>query len=95
MHGLYGIKNYNLKMYLSIFNLQYFLRWFFRKNQPTLLPKLLLCVDWNVKQEAADAAAIVSCWPPLSPAHALELLDYAYPDRLVRRFAVSCLCSMR
>ncbi|XP_077283888.1 phosphatidylinositol 3-kinase 92E [Arctopsyche grandis] len=63
----------------------------FRTQHPTFLPKLLLCVDWNERQEAADAAALVSDWPLLSSAHALELLDYAYADRFVRRFAVSCL----
>ena len=30
-------------------------------------------------------------WPALEPERALQLLDYAYPDEPVRRFAVRCL----
>lgn len=38
--------------------------------------------------------ALLKKWPRLSPDKALELLDYAYPDPLVRSFAVDCLRSI-
>lgn len=62
---------------------------------PTLLSKLLQCVEWNMKDEVSGAIALVNDWPMLSPAYALELLDYAYADKHVRRFAVSCLLNIR
>ena len=39
--------------------------------------------------------ALLRNWPRLSPFKALELLDYAYPDPMVRSYAVDCLRSMR
>lgn len=68
---------------------------YFCKQHPQLLPKLLMCVEWNERDEAAGAASLVSKWPPLSSARALELLDYAYADRPVRSFAVKCLKDIR
>lgn len=54
-----------------------------------------MCVEWNDRGEAACAALLVSRWPALSSARALELLDYAYADKLVRSFAVECLKDIR
>lgn len=30
-------------------------------------------------------------WPAIRPEQAMELLDFNYPDRVVRSFAVTCL----
>ncbi|KYQ59052.1 Phosphatidylinositol-4,5-bisphosphate 3-kinase catalytic subunit beta isoform [Trachymyrmex zeteki] len=58
---------------------------------PTLLAKLLQCVEWNDRREVAEATALVQQWPKLPVEKALELLDYAYADQNVRNFAVRCL----
>ncbi|XP_076669715.1 phosphatidylinositol 3-kinase 92E isoform X4 [Andrena cerasifolii] len=58
---------------------------------PTLLAKLLHCVEWNDHREVAEATALVQQWPKLPVEKALELLDYAYADQNVRNFAVRCL----
>lgn len=38
---------------------------------------------------------LLNKWPCLTPYKALELLDYAYPNPMVRSFAVNCLRSLR
>ncbi|XP_014479292.1 PREDICTED: phosphatidylinositol 4,5-bisphosphate 3-kinase catalytic subunit delta isoform [Dinoponera quadriceps] len=58
---------------------------------PTLLAKLLQCVEWNDHREVAEAMALIQQWPTLPVEKALELLDYAYADQNVRNFAVGCL----
>ncbi|KAH0946844.1 hypothetical protein HN011_008570 [Eciton burchellii] len=58
---------------------------------PTLLAKLLQCVEWNDHREVAEATALIQQWPKLPVEKALELLDYAYADQNVRNFAVWCL----
>lgn len=58
---------------------------------PTVLAKLLQCVEWNDHREVAEATALVQQWPTLPVEKALELLDYAYADQNVRSFAVRCL----
>ncbi|XP_014210084.1 phosphatidylinositol 4,5-bisphosphate 3-kinase catalytic subunit delta isoform [Copidosoma floridanum] len=58
---------------------------------PTILAKLLQCVEWNDHKEVAEATSLVLRWPKLEVERALELLDYAYPDPTVRSFAVKCL----
>ena len=37
---------------------------------------------------------MVKSWQPLDPEYALELLDYQYPDVVVRDFAVECLVGL-
>jgi len=39
----------------------------------------------------AEAISLVAKWPALPVEKALELLDYAYADQFVRKFAVRCL----
>ena len=39
--------------------------------------------------------ALLQIWPELPPTEALELLDFSYADKTVRRFAVQCLKHMR
>ncbi|XP_050305092.1 phosphatidylinositol 4,5-bisphosphate 3-kinase catalytic subunit delta isoform [Anthonomus grandis grandis] len=58
---------------------------------PEVFPKLLLCVDWDKKEEVSQAMQMLQEWPKLPVQKSLELLDYAYADQEVRRFAVKCL----
>ncbi|RZF40704.1 hypothetical protein LSTR_LSTR007995 [Laodelphax striatellus] len=58
---------------------------------PSLLPKLLDCVEWNDHTEVAEMISLLTRWPQLTAEKALELLDYAYADQAVRSFAVRCL----
>uniref|UniRef100_A0A1B6CVF3 phosphatidylinositol 3-kinase n=1 Tax=Clastoptera arizonana TaxID=38151 RepID=A0A1B6CVF3_9HEMI len=60
-------------------------------NLPTLLPKLLDCVEWNDHVEVSEITSMLRRWPKLPKEKALELLDYAYADNTVRSFAVRCL----
>ena len=50
---------------------------------PNLLPKLLLCIEWNDYKETAEMLSLLPKWPKLPPARALELLDFAYADAAV------------
>lgn len=61
--------------------------------QPDALPCLLYCVEWNNRDEVAEVTRILNEWPQdnMSVERTLELLDYAYADPNVRRFAVECL----
>ncbi|XP_013182174.1 PREDICTED: phosphatidylinositol 4,5-bisphosphate 3-kinase catalytic subunit delta isoform [Papilio xuthus] len=70
-------------------------REYFRVEAPELLPKLLSCVEWGERAEAASVARMVAGWPMLRVESALELLDYAYADAAVRSFAVKCLAEIR
>lgn len=74
------------------------LMWFLRRDcssqLPNSLPKLLRCGKWNDKDDIAEMTVLLMNWPPICPFKALELLDYAYPDPMVRTFAVNCLRSI-
>jgi phosphatidylinositol-4,5-bisphosphate 3-kinase catalytic subunit alpha/beta/delta len=63
------------------------------KWQPDALPCLLYCVEWNNRDEVAEVTRILHEWPQenMSLERTLELLDYAYADPFVRRFAVEFL----
>jgi phosphatidylinositol-4,5-bisphosphate 3-kinase catalytic subunit alpha/beta/delta len=63
------------------------------RDQPDALPCLLYCVEWNNRDDVAEVTRILSKWPQnkMSVERTLELLDYAYADQAVRRFAVECL----
>ncbi|CAG9096005.1 unnamed protein product [Plutella xylostella] len=67
---------------------------YFRHGAPELLPKLLMCVEWGERGEAASVARMLDTWPTLQVESALELLDYAYADAGVRSFAVKCLANI-
>ncbi|CAG5011875.1 unnamed protein product [Parnassius apollo] len=69
-------------------------REYFRVEAPELLPKLLSCVEWGERAEAASVAHMVAGWPLLRVECALELLDSAYADAAVRSFAVKCLAEI-
>lgn len=67
------------------------LRHIILREIPTLLSKLLHCVEWNDHREVAEATSLIHDWPKLPFERSLELLDYAYADATVRSFAVRCL----
>ncbi|XP_057663838.1 phosphatidylinositol 4,5-bisphosphate 3-kinase catalytic subunit beta isoform [Diorhabda carinulata] len=62
-----------------------------RRIEPEVLPKLLYCIDWDKREEVSEVFAMLKVWPKLSVEKALELLDYAYADQELRKFAVECL----
>ncbi|KAJ6220646.1 hypothetical protein RDWZM_006458 [Blomia tropicalis] len=62
-----------------------------QRQLPNALNKLLLSFKWNNQKEIGQALALLQFWPKISPTKALELLDYAYPDSAVRKYAVECL----
>ncbi|XP_035787665.1 phosphatidylinositol 4,5-bisphosphate 3-kinase catalytic subunit delta isoform-like [Anopheles albimanus] len=61
------------------------------QQMPDGLPCLLYCVEWNNRDEVAEIVSLLQEWPKLPVERALELLDYAYADNNVRRYAVHCL----
>lgn len=60
-------------------------------DYPEELSVLLHCVYWKERDDVADIWYLLKKWPLISIERALELLDYAYPDPAVRRFAIKCL----
>ena len=58
---------------------------------PSLLPKLLVCIEWNDYREIVEMLSLLRQWPKLPPARALELLDFAYADAAVRSYAIDCI----
>lgn len=58
---------------------------------PESLCKFLISFKWNNQKMIREALSLLHYWPKLSPGKALELLDYAYADSLVRKFAIECL----
>ncbi|XP_023030262.1 phosphatidylinositol 3-kinase 92E [Leptinotarsa decemlineata] len=67
------------------------LRDYWREKEPEVLPNLLYCIDWDKREVVSQVVAMLKNWPKLSVEKALELLDYAYADQEVRKFAVECL----
>uniref|UniRef100_A0A3P8PFU7 Phosphatidylinositol 4,5-bisphosphate 3-kinase catalytic subunit alpha isoform n=1 Tax=Astatotilapia calliptera TaxID=8154 RepID=A0A3P8PFU7_ASTCA len=60
-------------------------------NMPEILPKILLAVKWNSRDEVAQMYCLLKDWPAIKPEQAMELLDCNFPDPMVREFAVKCL----
>lgn len=71
------------------------LRRYWLRHEPDMLPKLLCCMDWDNKDHISEVITLLRDWPILPVEKALELLDYAYADEEVRRFAVQCLLNVR
>ncbi|KAJ8360786.1 hypothetical protein SKAU_G00173110 [Synaphobranchus kaupii] len=67
------------------------LRYELRDKHPESLSKLLLITKWNKHEDVAQMVLLLSKWPDLPALHALELLDYSFPDRNVRSFTIRCL----
>lgn len=61
------------------------------KEEPDGLPCLLHCVEWKNRDEVSEITRMLTKWPRISIERSLELLDYAYPDPAVRKYAVYCL----
>lgn len=66
-----------------------------RVYEPEGLPCLLFCVEWNDRDEISEITSLLLQWKAVSIERALELLDYAYADQTVRKFAVRCLKSIK
>ncbi|XP_015226853.1 PREDICTED: phosphatidylinositol 4,5-bisphosphate 3-kinase catalytic subunit alpha isoform [Cyprinodon variegatus] len=60
-------------------------------NIPDILPKILLAVKWNSRDEVAQMYCLLKDWPAIRPEQAMELLDCNFPDPMIREFAVKCL----
>lgn len=58
---------------------------------PESLCKLLISFKWNNQKMIGEVISLLQIWPKLPPFKALELLDYAYADSSVRKFAIECL----
>ncbi|KAJ8259681.1 hypothetical protein GJAV_G00172210 [Gymnothorax javanicus] len=67
------------------------LRYELRDKYPESLSKLLLITKWNKHEDVAQMVTLLRSWPDLPALHALELLDYSFPDRNVRSFTINCL----
>ena len=62
-----------------------------RQELPHLLPRIIDCVNYSDAATVWELHTLLARWPILRVEQALQLLDYAYPDRKVRSFAVDCL----
>uniref|UniRef100_A0A667WCE5 phosphatidylinositol-4,5-bisphosphate 3-kinase n=1 Tax=Myripristis murdjan TaxID=586833 RepID=A0A667WCE5_9TELE len=62
-----------------------------RDRYPESLSKLLLITKWNKREDVAQMLSLLRNWPDLPALHALELLDYSFPDPTVRAFTIRCL----
>ena len=74
------------------------LLWLLREDlkqaHPNALNKLLLSFKWNNQKNITQALVLLQGWPKIGIHKALELLDYAYPDPVVRKYAIGCLSGM-
>uniref|UniRef100_A0A672R7G0 phosphatidylinositol-4,5-bisphosphate 3-kinase n=1 Tax=Sinocyclocheilus grahami TaxID=75366 RepID=A0A672R7G0_SINGR len=66
-----------------------------RQRYPESLPKLLLITKWNKHEDVAQMVGLLRKWPELPAIHALELLDYSFPDPHARSFTIRCLRKLR
>lgn len=87
------------KNYTEIFEdekeLLWKLRSVVRDHYPESLSKLLLITKWNKREDVVQMVGLLRHWPDLPAIHALELLDYSFPDPSVRAFTVRCLRKLR
>ena len=60
-------------------------------EMPHLLPRIIDCVNYSDADQVSELHCLLKRWPLLRVEGALQLLDYAYPDQKVRRYAVNCL----
>uniref|UniRef100_A0A8B9K9K4 Phosphatidylinositol 3-kinase catalytic subunit type 3 n=1 Tax=Astyanax mexicanus TaxID=7994 RepID=A0A8B9K9K4_ASTMX len=66
-----------------------------RAHYPESLSKLLLITKWNKHEDVAQMVCLLRKWRDLPALHALELLDYSFPDPHVRSFTIRCLRKLR
>lgn len=87
------------KNYTEIFEdekeLLWKLRSVVRDCYPESLSKLLLITKWNKREDVVQMVGLLRHWPELPAIHALELLDYSFPDPAVRAFTIRCLRKLR
>lgn len=103
--GLYFLQHMKLKEivdnknYTEIFEDEKELLWKLRSvvcdHYPESLSKLLLITKWNKREDVVQMVGLLRYWPDLPAIHALELLDYSFPDPAVRAFTVRCLRKLR
>ncbi|XP_030370722.1 phosphatidylinositol 4,5-bisphosphate 3-kinase catalytic subunit delta isoform [Scaptodrosophila lebanonensis] len=62
---------------------------------PEELSILLHCVYWKERDDFSEIWYLLKQWPVISSERSLELLDYAYPDPAVRKFAIKCLQNLK
>ncbi|VDM37260.1 unnamed protein product [Toxocara canis] len=68
------------------------MREYVAEYMPDLLPLLAECAFiWNARDTFTRLYELLVRWGPIRPETALELLDFKYPDREIREFAVKCL----
>eukprot|EP01104_Vermistella_antarctica_P008759 TRINITY_DN2215_c0_g1_i1.p1 TRINITY_DN2215_c0_g1~~TRINITY_DN2215_c0_g1_i1.p1 ORF type:complete len:1387 (-),score=323.36 TRINITY_DN2215_c0_g1_i1:110-4270(-) len=84
---------------VSLSDADLLLLWTYRhmlRDQPRALSKVLLAVDWTDFAAASEALTFLGPgqWCPLSPDHAIELLEAIHPVEEVRAYAVSLLYSI-
>ena len=81
-------------------------RWDCRAEHPTVLPRIVDCVDYRDRKQVAQLHQLLASWPEIPLEKALHLLDYACefhldhlpiyalytdPDERVHEYAVRCL----
>lgn len=64
---------------------------YYQKHSPDALSKCLRAVDWSTNNAAHDVADMLRLWAPLTPEHALDLLDAGFMDAHIRAHAVKAL----
>ncbi|XP_032376786.1 phosphatidylinositol 4,5-bisphosphate 3-kinase catalytic subunit delta isoform isoform X2 [Etheostoma spectabile] len=62
-----------------------------RNHYHESLSKLLLITKWNRREDVVQMMSLLKTWRDLPAIHALELLDYSFPDPVVRSFTIRCL----
>ncbi|EAL51286.2 phosphatidylinositol 3-kinase 1, putative [Entamoeba histolytica HM-1:IMSS] len=65
------------------------------KTKPRSIARLVSAVDFTQQSEVLELHRLLNKWPLLEPTHALELLDFRFPDEQVRLFALKCLDAMK
>ncbi len=60
-------------------------------QEPSILPKLLLCIDYKNPNHLFELERILKNAKKLTPVQSLELLTGKYLHESIRKFAVSCL----
>jgi len=61
------------------------------RRRPRVLPRVLLSCDWTEPGQVGEAHKLLEVWPAMKPEDALQLLDPAFADTLVRSYAVKCI----
>ncbi|ELP85883.1 phosphatidylinositol 3-kinase, putative [Entamoeba invadens IP1] len=65
------------------------------KTKPRALSRVVRAVDFSDQEEVLELHRLLQKWPLIEPSHALELLDFHYPDEEVRIYALKCIDAMK